>query len=218
MAKESFESDSTASVSDAIALLNAVAPSKVADLVAEYPEYKDDLTRGRKLGAPSGVKEKFELDAALKGLETAYQLAGRTLPIAQSRLRLSQQLEFLARVFSLVSSSGTLVLLLKIPDRAIVGAICSFFASVLLLGTNSTKRGFGGGKDEMLSLHAKLSRAVPEIAFHKGRLGGYQYDDFKDAKSKAEFRKLIERAFQLCRNVHEWADRVPGSGKVRIDA
>jgi hypothetical protein len=201
----------TVEISSMVGLLSEQAPEKLAALRQRFPEYGEQLQRGRLLGATAAQKARFLLSVAIEATSETKQLAESALIVATRRLDIARRLDFSAQSLSLLASSGTVLLLLQKNEKSYIAAVLSFLASLFLLGTSMYRTGMGGGKSGIQAVHAKLVTSIPELTFLRGRLAAYNSIPLDGAGAEKEALQLVSRAEQLCKDVRGWAAEVPGT-------
>jgi hypothetical protein len=113
-------------IENMVGLLNDVAPSKLASLRDRFPEYRDQLQPGRLLGSIAAQKAHFLLAVATQAVDEARPLAEKSVSAAHRRLNFARKLDFVAQALSLLSSSGTVLLLVRKTKKPLSPRLCHF--------------------------------------------------------------------------------------------
>jgi len=200
-------------MSEMIGLLASRAPSDLARLRAEFPEFSEVLKPGKRLGTAPVELQPGEIRAMIKisrlALDQALALAESSQKAAHSRLSRGRQVEFFSHFVTLATTSGTtLLLLFNQSQNTVYLAAGSFLASLLTMVTTFYRTGIGGGKDSLVTVHARLAGSIPEVIFLRGRLEANEAGPALDARSRRGVGQLVSRAEELCKEVRGWASQL----------
>jgi hypothetical protein len=194
--------------------LHEVAPERIRRLSDEYPEFRPQLSAGRTLGKGT-YRTQFMLAVAAEFVEAAIPAAEAAARNATRRLSMALKFDFFAHALTILSSSGTVLLLLLLGNQAktktIVVAACSFVGSICVAVSGIYRSGIGGAKEGLGVIRSKLVNVGPELEFLAGWLRSFKESDLSDAKEQREAMQLIHRSEQLCKEVRVWCSEVPGA-------
>jgi hypothetical protein len=195
-----------------VSWLHEVAPERIRRLVDEYPEFQPQLREGRTLGNGS-YRIHFMLAVAVELVEAAIPAAEDAARSAACRLSMALKFDFFANALTILSSSGTVLLLLFVGHQAktVAVAACSFVGSICVAVSGMYRSGMGGAKDGLGVIRSKLVNAGPELEFLAGWLRSFKDSDFSGAKEQLEAMQLIQRSEQLCKEVRNWCSEVPSA-------
>ena len=213
--------EATSRVNQITGLLGQVAPGRLEELVAEFPEYASSLAIGETLGRAQKTEAsdssnpkrfRFLIKVAEAGIDEAKGLAERCSVLAHGRLVRAMKLEISAQVIALSAGAGTIFLVLYFgrDTRTVISAIASFAGNLLLAGVAYYRTGIGGGKSALAAVHAKLVGVVPELDFLRARLTSLAASTSSEPGAVKELQQLLGRAEQLCKEVRLQAAEVPG--------